>query len=284
MLVSEAILETRRQLGGQRERRNRLAAAVTTPGQPSITLDLELAGIAHGAFLELRTAAGEELLYVWSVNAEAKTVQVGRGENGAPLSSAPVGSTVTVQPRYPTADIRRALTEELASLPASGLHRRAAETVTYSRTAGGFDIADVPDLLSPYALEVAVGDGTEWLYDWRRDGSILKPLSAPLGEGEQALLHYRAALGPLPADGGDLAEAGVPESAHDILPLGAALRLLAGKEAGRIDMDAQTTIRRADEVPVGSHTGLLRLLASQRADRLRAEALRQRQTWPARQR
>ena len=66
---------------------------------------------------------------------------------------------------------------------------------------------------------------------------------------------------------------GLHAQAHDILPLGAAIRLTAGAEIARNFLD-QADTRRADEVPGTARLGQMRALLQLRQQRIDAEKAR----------
>ena len=67
------------------------------------------------------------------------------------------------------------------------------------------------------------------------------------------------------------ADAGLPSSCADLLAMGAALALGAGREVSRNDTRAQGDTRRANEVPPGAQLGSLNAIRVQYRERLRSE-------------
>ena len=74
--------------------------------------------------------------------------------------------------------------------------------------------------------------------------------------------------------------AGFPESAEDILIIGAEIRLIAPREVKRNFTESQGDTRRSDEVPPGSVGNSITNLLRLRRDRITAEAAKLNRQYP----
>lgn len=277
MLVSEAVREVRRHLGGDKAARNKVNGAVTSSAT-SVVLTYA-ANLSQGSIIE--TPAGE-LLYVWDYTAATKTATVERGHDGTTAAAIDDGAIVRVNVRYPEHEILAALNDEVRALSAEGLYQEKSATLTWDTATQTFDTTAVTDMLAPYALmyEPTNGDPV-YEFSYQRRDTYIRPYLDPLST--TATLWYRAPFVVFTATTDDLETVcKIPEEAHDILPLGAAARLLMGKEAQRLDTAAQTHARKTEDVPATSNAQLARLLKMQRDSRLAHEVRRLRAKWPIR--
>jgi hypothetical protein len=78
--------------------------------------------------------------------------------------------------------------------------------------------------------------------------------------------------------------AGLPATCMDLLPLGAAIQLVVGREVKRNWTESQPDPRKAQEVPPGAVVASVKGWATIRQQRIDAEADRLSQQYPARHR
>ena len=106
-------------------------------------------------------------------------------------------------------------------------------------------------------------------------------LSAGGFPGQKVRVSYKASFDTLSAVADDVETvSGLHTQAHDILSLGAALRLLSGLEAQRAYTTTQPDTRYASEVPPRSATTALIPLVEQREERIREEQARLARAYP----
>ena len=278
MLFRDAVSETFKHLGGRRGKRNRLAADVTNTAT-TLSFDFDLTGLTAGGHLELVDGDTYERVYVWAVNPDAKTAEVERGFEGTTAQAFTAGAHVIVSPVHTVDEVMKAIKAELRSLPGQGFHRQNEASVAYDYTDNTFPLSGLSNYTSIYGVQYDHAGRTHWLRGWRIDHDLLIPhetLPAPL----TATILYRDTYTLPNALSDDLeAVCGLPESAHDILPLGAAARLMNEPEARRTDISAQGGSRRGQEV---THTDLVRrgaTLKLQRDERIAEEVNIQRTRW-----
>jgi hypothetical protein len=291
--AADLIQATHRHLmAGQREARNRLSGSLTA-SDTTLTFEFDLAGIRAGSYVCVEL----EVMYVWSVNDSAKTAVVQRGELGSTAAIHADNSIVHVNPPFSCWSIFSALNDELRDLssPANGLYQVKTVTLTYRAPYTGYDLTGVTDLIDVlevrYELE---GDERSWplLRNWQvaRGMSTAKFASGlallttePAEEGNPVQVRYKSGFSPLAA-GSDVVEtvSGMSSTAMDILPMGAAIRVGAGREVARNLFERQGDTRRAEEVRSGAQLQAFAALRDLRERRISAERARLQAQWPVR--
>lgn len=251
--------------GNSRQAVNRLASDFST-SQSSMAMDFPITGVQVGQTIEV----GWNLYTVADVNTSTKTVSV-IAETAAESHSE--GDRVTMRPRFPARRIIETINEDLHDLSMNGLYRIETEE-------GVGDDGELPD---PPAGAVAV------LAVWSKEKG-LDPRPLPPA-------HYRLAdtpdgiklRGPEPGieyvtfgclfntlsittDQVVTDTTGLEATALDLPPLGAALTLMADREASRNQINAQGDTRRAEEVPPGANAAMMASVARLRSNRIMAEA------------
>lgn len=288
--LGDLVESTRRYLfTGQSEEMNRLTGAIDGL-VTSFTMDFDTAGISLGTIISIDL----EEIYVWSVASPTKTItDCIRGYNGTIATSHNIQSLVTVRPKFSNYRIVEAINNELLDLssPVNGLYQIKSVDLTFNPSAYGYDITGATDIIDIAEVRYRdVGPMKTWpkidSYTLLRNmpktgayGDFPSGFGLVIYEGAMPglpiHLRYKAPFTPLQAFANDaLDEAGLPETAHDIPPMGAAIRLVASREIRRNFDETQGEPRRADEVPPSasgqSISGLVRL----RQQRIMAEAAR----------
>lgn len=291
--LAEAIQQTRRiLLTSRREIRNRLTDAVTA-GAGSITCDFPLGALQTGS----RISIDLEDFYVWSVDGVTATLEP--GDNGSIPAAHDAGAIVRVNTKFSDFEIQRAINDVLRELssPGSGLYRVNTVDLVNNGAVVGYDLTDVTGIQD--IIEIKYDDpGSMKLWppipegNWRLQrqavttdfpsGFALTIFDHPAADdGATIRVTYKGEYSPL-ADYTDNVEtvAGLRCSAHDLLWIGAGIRLTDSREIARNFSDSQGEPRRAGEVPAGaegnSYSGLLRRWQS----RLSSEGSRQSREFP----
>lgn len=274
--------------GHERPLLNKLDAAVSTTSQTTVTLEYATDNqFGQGAFL----AVDDELVYVWSVDHATKVATVERGLRNTVAATHVDGTLVEINPRFPKAFIKNAVVDEIRSWP-SKLYQVTKIGPFTAGSTRRFDIgAQAPDLLGIIDIQTSddiglprvkvaklvrgadtsvfpsgVGVVVDRQYDNDIWMTVARPFDIPL---------VVASGTPIEAFG--LSETVVPAAVY-----GAAARLVAGREIGRLDPSRQAEPRRADEVPAGAHTSMFRVLMAARSDAIENEARRLLSTHPVR--
>lgn len=290
---------TRRHLlTGQPEQLNKLSASITASlTDTTITFTYDLGGIQAGSIIELEL----EEIFVFAVSATPKQIiDCIRGYNGSTAATHASGVTATVRPKFSQHRILKAINDDLSDLssPYNGLYQIKTVDITFNPSRMGYDLTGVTDILSIAEVRFrAPGPMRTWP---RIDNYVLErnmPTSGTYGDfpsgfalvlyesaqpGFPIRVRYRAPFVALTTLAQDvLTIAGLPNSAHDIPPYGAAIILAAGREVKRNFDEAQGEPRRADEVPPGAQTQSLSGLRQLRRDRIMSEAARLRSFYSA---
>lgn len=287
--AADLIAETRRHLlAGGREEMNKLSLS-TDASQSEFSFTYDMGGIQRGSVV----AVDMELVYVWAASTTAKTATVERGYLGTTPATHAQDALVTVNPRWPSFWILDALNAEIVSYasPTHGLYQIKNLTLTYVATTDGYDLAaDVQEVYEARWLDI----GNNWRrlksYTVVRDAGFASGVGLilydyPYTSGATIRVRYKAPFDPLVTVADDvLTTTGLHVEAHDIPPLGAAARLVAGREVRRAQQDAAPEPRAAQEVPPGAATGAARALLDLRNRRLAEEASRLHSMYPTQSR
>jgi len=279
-LANDLVESTKRYLySGYQDELNRLNGA-TDATATTLNLAFDPKGLSRGTLI----AIDLEEMFVWDINQRAVTVQ--RGMNGSVATGHNDSALVHIKPKFSSFRIMQELNNELRDLssPENGLFRVLTVDLTYNAAYSGYDLPG--DILSIHEVRYAGYTGRDYhklgLFEFVRDmptgdfGSgnalLLKEAAAP---GRGIRVKYRAPFGTIGALTDDVpAVTGLPATAVDIPPMGAALRLTVPREIKRNFTEGQPEPRRAEEVPPGAVASSPRGLVALRMQRILAEAAR----------
>lgn len=278
-----------RLMSGHQEQLNRLSSGYTA-GSGSMAFDFDIAGIRQGAVISVGTST----FYVWEASTTLKTATVQAGWDGTADQDWPAGTIVRVAPRFTDAQILRAVNEEINDLssPSNGLFQIGTTELTYDSALVGYDLSLAPNMISPIELRVEnPGSFKEWTRIPSHKYRIVK--GAPTGEegfesgmalflydmwagatGDRLHLTYRKGFNLLSNSFSTKISTGLPSSAWDIPPIGAAISLMAGREIKRSFVESQGDTRRATEVSAGASSQSVNALRLLRQQRITAEKQR----------
>lgn len=270
-------------LRGAREELNKLNGALAASAA-AITLTYPVGGAQAGA----RVSVDLEDFYVWSVAGQVLTTEP--AQFGTTTAAHANGALVTVNPRWSNADIFRAINDELDSLSGEGLYRMRAIDVTYNASIAGYDLTGVTDMLGePYELRYKqTGSSKYWPTIPNTSWNISREMATtefPSGialflfgggqAGQPIRVRYRANFARLAALTDVVATvSGIHPEATDLVALGAAIRLAAGRAVHRSQTERQGPPRRAEESSTGDVTNSIAGLAALRQRRLATESAR----------
>jgi hypothetical protein len=96
----------RQLLSGTVEQKNKLSASINAT-TTSVVATYDLDGLRPGSVFEIDS----EMFYVWASTSGSKTLTVERGFNGTTAASHSAGALITVNPRFPRAQILEALND-----------------------------------------------------------------------------------------------------------------------------------------------------------------------------
>ncbi len=216
-------------------------------------------------------ANGLNLFYVQNVVVNTLTVVGGfmGSTDVSQAAGATAAATVVVRPRFNRFDISVAINDELDALssPDNGLGQILSADVTFIPAFAGYSLPSTFDAASSYILELTAKQADAQrrfpLIGHSEYRTIRNQTDAafPNGcgfivysdkpwSGQPMHVQYLAPFTRLAALTDDaLTVAGVPQTAQDIIPMGAALRLAPPREIQRNAQGAQPDPRKATEVP-----------------------------------
>lgn len=285
---SDSIEETRSHLlTGGAERLNQLQGAVLA-GASTLQMKHPARGIAEGATLSIDL----EEYYVLSVGGTSVTVIP--GFNGSTTAAHDADAIVRINSKFSNWKISKFINKTVEDLSADGLFQIKAVEFTYSPAVKAYNI-DAADLIDVWRVKYDVPGPTQewpelpksaWLIDQDSnttdftDGKSLL-LQAGGFPGHTVRVSYKASFAPLATVADDiLGVSGIHTEAHKLLPLGAAIYLLGGREIKRTFMHRQEEPRRAEEVPVGGASQAVRPILAEYMQALRRERRRLRRRYP----
>ena len=278
---------SRQLLSGTVEERNKLAATVTS-SDTSITLSYDLGGFRAGSVIECES----ELMYIWEATTASKTLVVERGYAGTTAASHSAGTVLTVNPRFPRAQMLDSLNAELDDLSSTmnGLYRVVATSLTYNGSDKQLNItsaASIIELLDVrlryLADEYPVIRGVRLqrdlpTTDFASGFSLV--FDQPVMAGTLRVT-YKAPFTRASTESSDLQTACfLPVTCEDIVEAGIVIRMMNAREIKRNFTESQSDTRRADEVPPGAVRDSISNLVRLRRDRITAEAARLKAQYP----
>lgn len=273
---------------GAPERRNKLTSGIDA-SETELTFTYGLGPIQT----ESKISIGLEEFHVWSVEESPRTAEVDRGMYGTTATSHSAGDIVLVNPRYSDARIVRALNAAVSELVSEGIYQVSSVNLTTASATGGYDMTGVTDflgVLNAHWESIMVPD-LWYRLERARVQTDADPTSFPSGiaffpkefieHGRTLRVQYRHELSASLAALDDVVETvvGVESDALDLLALGAARHLVAGREVNRNETDVQRA-RRDEDVPAGAWTQAPSGLRQLYRDRLKAERVRLSRKYP----
>jgi hypothetical protein len=261
-----------------------LTAEAVSNSETDIDL-AEIDDVSLGSFL----AIDDELMYVRAITPASKTATVIRGQRATSAVTHANGALVEINPKFPRYRVRRALGEEIRAWTSEVFSVAEVDLDTTSGTAG-YDLVGVPAGFLTI-LDVQLGprsgitDGAVVKANWdlvrNADTSIYPSgnglvITSGLGNARDLRVIYAVGFDTSSlADSTDVeADIGLATSMLDIPPLGAAARLMVGREVKRTFGEGQPEPRRSEEVPVGASSGTATYLRREANRRLGEEAVR----------
>lgn len=288
----DLIEETRRLLlSGQRPAMNALSAGIVA-GDTTLSFTYDLGLLVAGAYI----AIDLEIMYVWSASSTGKTAVVQRGMLGSTAASHSSGAIAYVNPKFPAFSVFQALNADLDDLsaPSNGLYQVVDVDLTYNPAIMGYDLTGATDVIDVLRVRAQYpGPENDWP-EIRRYQLVIDASTSSFTSGWGLVLYeggspgrtirvtYSAPFTHFTDTSTTLAATGLPASAADLPPLGAALRLTGFREVKRNFDESQGDTRRASEVPPNAQLAGYSAIARERARRIRSEADKIASTYPIR--
>jgi hypothetical protein len=288
----DLVEETRRHLmSGQRDNLNQLLNDVNDTAT-TLNFTYDLNQVQAGAYV----AVDLEIVYVWEVNTSGKTATVQRAMLGTTAAAHTAPVLTYANPRFPTFSIFQAINNDLDDLcsPTNGLFAVATTDITYDAAVGGYNL-DVTSLDSILRVTAKFPGSREWdtvtKFQLSRNadtadfasGYSLELFGAGV-PGYDVRVTYSKPFTHFAALTDNVTVSGLPATAYDLPPLGAAMRLTGVREVARNAFDAMPDSRRADEVRTSAQMQAMQAVTILRHQRVRAEADRLLSDYPPRRR
>jgi len=277
----------RQLLSGTVEPRNKLTTTLTS-NDTSVVVDYPLEGLRTGQVLEIDS----ELMYIWSTDVPTKTLTVQRAFNNTTAAAHTSGAVITVNPRFPRAQVLESINDELSDLssPMHGLFQVKTLNIDYNGSDPMINLTSVTSIID--LLTVSVRYMTDDYPIARKVRLIRDMPTDDFASGfalrfDQAVFPgrlrvvYKAAYTATSTEATDInSTCGVQETVTDIVALGAQIRLMSPREIKRNFTESQGDTRRADEVATGAIANSTANLIRLRRDRITAEAARLARAYP----
>lgn len=289
MSTASALLDrvNRQLLSGTIEERNKLSATVDSD-DTSFVMSYDLAGLRAGTVFEIDS----ELVYIWEAVSGSKTLTVERGYMGTTAASHTAGAVITLNPRFPKAQMLEALNQDIDDLssPLNGLFRVVTASIDYNGSDRQTDLTGATSVIDLIDVRLRYLDSDYPVIRATRLQRDLPTADFPSGfaivfdESVMAgslRVRYKAPFSRVSALTDSLQSvANVSTTMEDILELGVMSRVLSVREVKRNFIESQGDTRRSDEVGAGamrdSFSNILRL----RRDRIIAEAAKLARQYP----
>lgn len=289
MSTAGALLDrvSRQLLSGTVEERNKLATTVDSD-DTSFVMSYDLAGLRAGTVFEVDA----ELCYVWEASTGNKTLVVERGYLGTTAAAHTSGAVVTINPRFPKAQMLDALNQDIDDLssPANGLFRVITQDVSYNgsdRQVNLTSATSVIDLIDVRLRYLADDFPVIRRVRLQRDlptADFASGFALVFDESVMAgtlRVRYKAPFTRVSSTSSDIQSvAFVPVSMEDILELGVMQRILSSREVKRNFIESQGDTRRSDEVPPGAMRDSFTNVQRLRRERIVAEAAKLARQYP----
>ena len=278
---------SRQLLSGVIEERNKLASAINST-DTTVTTTYDLGGLRTGGVFQL----GAELLYIWDAVPASKTLTVERGYAGTTAASHSSGAVLTLNPRFPRAQMLDALNSEIDDLSSTsnGLFRVVTVDLSYNGSdrqiniTGSGTILELLDVRLRYEADdhpvirstrIQTGLPTA---DFASGNTLV--FDEPVMAGTYRV-RYKAAFTRAATESSDLTtDCFLPATCDDIVEYGLMIRMMAGREIKRNFIESQGDTRRPDEVPAGAINSSITNLQRLRRERIIAEAARLKAQFP----
>lgn len=280
--LNDMIDEVRQALSGytlKQERINYLNTAISSTAT-SLTMGLGT-NLAKGV-IEI----DDELVYAVSFNSQNNTVTLapgfGRGYDSTSAAAHSQYAKVIFSPTFPRNAVKRAINDTIGAVFPK-LFAIDSYTFTYNAATNTYALPDDLDQVLEITWQT-LGSSKEWLQvkRWRADKNAnvatfnsRKTLTIydAIAPGRTVQVHYTMPPITLTNNTDDFSEiTGLPESCRDVITWGAAYRLAAYQDAGRISQTSPEADLIDTKVPTNASQGLSRFFFSNYQLRLNEEA------------
>jgi len=241
--LSRLVDDVARKLAGYTLRQDRQSTLLEAITSSSLTVKISSAANISAGIIQI----DDELLYVDSfdrANAVLTIAPYGRGYNGTTAASHSANSKVVISPTFPNVDIKTAINETIGAV-FPDLYSTNYYTFSFSPMKSTYALPS--DTFRVIAVSYqSIGPSKEWvpIRNWRTDSSANADafgstntisLYSLIPPGRTIQVFYGSEPSILESNNDDFAiTTGLPESAKDVITLGATAKLISFIDPGRL--------------------------------------------------
>ena len=289
-LFADLIDETALSLTGYTSRQDQATYLTAAIDSTQLTLQVQDGTVLTRGLLEL----DDELIWVDSFNRTTNTATIapyGRGFRNTEPSAHTSGSRVTVSPSFPRSVIRKNLNQAIDAI--------YPDLFGVYYTTFTFQAARTTYALPQEAIDIlglswqTIGPSLEWLpirhyrvdrmanpVYWNTGKTI--SISDGIIPGRTVQATYTKKPTQLQYDSDDFTMTGLPDSAREVIMLGAAYRTAAYLDMGRVPAATAEADSMQQQDPIGSAANISRYFYQLYQQRLQIEVRRQQEMYPPR--
>jgi len=289
-LFADLIDETALSLTGYTSRQDQATYLTAAIDSTQLTLQVQDGTVLTRGLLEL----DDELIWVDSFNRTTNTATIapyGRGFRNTEPSAHTAGSRVTVSPSFPRSVIRKNLNQAIDAI--------YPDLFGVYYTTFTFQAARTTYALPQEAIDIlglswqTIGPSLEWLpirhyrvdrmanpVYWNTGKTI--SISDGIIPGRTVQATYTKKPTQLQYDSDDFTMTGLPDSAREVIMLGAAYRTAAYLDMGRVPAATAEADSMQQQDPIGSAANISRYFYQLYQQRLQIEVRRQQEMYPPR--
>lgn len=292
--LKDMIDEVRSNLAGYTMRQDRITYLANSGGITTTSASIVVGSATNLAkgIIEI----DDELIWIDSFDKATSTLNVVPGFGRGYLNTDPAPhvqySQITLAPTFPRVMVKQAINDTiLASFPK--LFGVAQYTFTFDGSKTTYALPDDVDRVLSVTWQT-VGSTKEWLpvNRWRDDkaanvaafnSTATISIFDPVTPGRTVQVTYTVEPSTLTASSEDFSDvSGLPESARDVITLGAAYRLVSYIDAGRINLTSAESDAADSKIPSNASATMGRFLYSLYTQRLNEEAAKLIDRYPVR--
>ena len=292
--LNEMVDEIKSNLQGYTLRQDRISYLANPAGLTTTSSEIAIGSSSNLAkgIIEI----DDELIWIDSFTKANSTLNVipgfGRGYQGTSPAPHSQYAQVTLAPTFPRVAIKKAINDTINSL-FPNLWAVTSTTFTYNASVTTYALPD--DLESILYLSwQTTGSSQEWLpiNRWRSDGMAnaatfnttnTVSIYDSVQPGRTVQVWYTTTPDTLDNNSDDFADVtGLPQSAQDVVTLGASYKLLSFLDPGRINLTSAEADSADSKIPSSAGVSSSRYIYALYQQRLNEEALKLKDRYPIR--
>lgn len=292
--LDEMVDEIKSNLQGYTLRQDRISYVANSGGLSTVSSAITIGSASNLAkgIIEI----DDELIFIDSFDKATSVLNVipgfGRGYQGTSPAPHSQNAQVTLAPTFPRTSIKKSINDTINAL-FPNLWAISSYTFTFNASVTTYALPDdVEDVL--YISWQTTGSSQEWLplKRWRLDNfanSATFNTNSTLNiydnvqPGRTVQVYYATTANTLDNNTDDFADVtGLPQSAQDVVTLGASYKLLSFLDAGRINLTSAEADNADSKIPTTAGVSVSRYIFALYQQRLNEEALKLKDKYPIR--